>query len=55
MAKWKSLLNKKGILMVSGILLSDEKDILKEGEKNKLKAKDILRNNGWVAISFQLS
>ncbi|MES2620992.1 MAG: 50S ribosomal protein L11 methyltransferase [Bacteroidota bacterium] len=55
LVKWKSLLGKKGILMVSGILLSDEKDILSEAQKNGLLAKDALRNNGWVAISFQLS
>jgi ribosomal protein L11 methyltransferase len=54
MAKWKSLLNKNGILMLSGILLSDEKDILAEAEKNKLAIKDIRRNNGWLAVSFQL-
>ena len=53
--KWKSLLSKKGILMISGILLSDEKDILTEAQRNGLKTKNILRNNGWVAMSFQLS
>lgn len=54
-AKWKSLLSQKGILMISGILLSDEKDILTEAQRNGLKTKNILRNNGWVAMSFQLS
>jgi ribosomal protein L11 methyltransferase len=52
--KWKSLLNEKGILLVSGILLNDETDVVTEAEKNKLSLKSIIRNNGWVAISFQL-
>lgn len=52
--KWKSLLNEKGILLVSGILLNDEKDMVAEAEKNNLSLKSIIRNNGWLAISFQL-
>lgn len=51
-AYWKSLLNTPGILMVSGILQSDEQDIIKEAEKNDLNVKDIIRNNGWLAVTF---
>ena len=50
--QWKSLLNENGILMVSGILLSDEKDIISAAASNRLSVKSILRNNGWLAISF---
>jgi ribosomal protein L11 methyltransferase len=52
MAKWKSLLNKNGLLMISGILLSDEKDILKEAANNHLSPKNIIRNNGWLAVTL---
>lgn len=52
--KWKSLLSDKGILLVSGILLNDEKGMVAEAEKNNLLLKSIIRNNGWLAISFQL-
>ena len=51
-AKWKSLLNQNGILLVSGILLSDEKDILSKAAENHFFVKTILRSNGWLAISF---
>jgi ribosomal protein L11 methyltransferase len=50
--KWKSLMNKKGILIISGILLSDEKDILGEAARNNLTVKKIIRNNGWLAVSL---
>jgi ribosomal protein L11 methylase PrmA len=39
--------------MVSGILQSDEKDIVSEAKKNNLNVKDIIRNNGWLAITFK--
>ncbi len=52
-AYWKNLLNASGILMVSGILQSDEKDIVSEAKKNNLNVKDIIRNNGWLAITFK--
>jgi len=52
--KWKSLLSEKGILLVSGILLNDEKDVVAEAQKNSVSPKSIIRNNGWLAISFQL-
>ena len=51
-ARWKSLLNQNGILLVSGILLNDEKDVVAEAAKNHLSVKTIIRNNGWLAISF---
>ncbi len=55
MAHWKNLLNPKSILMVSGILQSDEKDVISEAQKNSLSVKDVIRNNGWVAITFELN
>lgn len=49
---WNSLLNLEGLLIVSGILQSDETDVVAEALKNNLTVKDILRTNGWLAISF---
>jgi len=54
-AYWKNLLNPKCVLMVSGILQSDEKDVISEAQKNNLSVKDVIRNNGWVAITFELN
>jgi len=50
---WKSLLNDKGVLMVSGILLNDEGDIMRCAADCGLLKKDKLVNNGWLAISFK--
>lgn len=52
-AYWKNLLQPNGLLMVSGILESDERDIISEAEKNKLQSTDIIRNNGWLAVTFK--
>lgn len=52
---WKNLLNPKSILMVSGILQSDEKYIVSEAQKCGLQIKHIIRNNGWMAITFELN
>jgi len=53
MANWKSLMHSDGLLVVSGILLNDENDIINCGVTNGLKVKEKIRNNGWLAISFQ--
>jgi len=53
MGYWKSLLNAAGVLLVSGILLNDENDIIRCATGCGLKVKDKLNNNGWLAISFQ--
>lgn len=50
---WKNLMNPNGLLIVSGILQNDETDIVLQAEKNDLVVKDILRTNGWLAISFK--
>jgi len=52
---WKILLNPKSILMVSGILQIDEKDVIGEAHKSGLQIKHIIRNSGWVAITFELN
>jgi|ERR1043165_5790022 ribosomal protein L11 methyltransferase len=52
MADWVRLLNSNSILMVSGILESDEKDVINEAQKNELTVKGVIKNNGWVAITF---
>ena len=53
MAYWRSLLQDGGVLMVSGILLNDENDIINYAFGCDLTVKDKLKNNGWLAISFQ--
>ncbi len=53
MGYWKSLLNDNGILMVSGILLNDEQDIVRCADGCGLKLKEKIKNNGWLAITFQ--
>jgi ribosomal protein L11 methyltransferase len=54
MAKWKSLLNTKGVLIVSGILQSDERMILEEATGLGFTTNKTVHNNGWLAISFHL-
>lgn len=53
MEAWTALIEDKGLLMVSGILLSDEQDIELEAKRIGLVLKDKLKNNGWLAITFQ--
>ena len=51
---WKELMNAEATLIVSGILQSDEKDIINEARKNNLEGKEILQTDGWLAIAFKL-
>jgi ribosomal protein L11 methyltransferase len=51
--QWSNLVLNEGILMVSGILLSDEADILNAAQQAQLKNPIILRKEGWLAISFK--
>ncbi len=53
MEKWKTLMKEKGVLIISGILQSDEAIIMREVKRLKLFADKILRNNGWLAISIK--
>lgn len=50
--KWKGWLQKGGILIVSGILINDEREVVSEANKHQLNVKNIVQNNGWLAISF---
>lgn len=52
LGNWSRLLSADGVLIVSGILTNDENDIIAEAAKQKLKVKDKVRENGWVAISL---
>ncbi len=54
MARWKSLLKAKGVLIVSGILQSDERMILEEATRLGFTTNKTVHNNGWLAISFHL-
>lgn len=49
---WRKLMLKDGLMIVSGILVADEADIVNEAAKTGLKPKEILRRNGWMAIAF---
>jgi ribosomal protein L11 methyltransferase len=45
-------LNKNGILLVSGLLEDDEKDILKAGKKYSLKPNIRLKEGNWLCVRF---
>lgn len=49
---WKKLLKPGGKLLLSGILLSDEQDILNAARVQNLRAEKTIRNNGWLAIQL---
>ena len=49
----KGLLNTNGLLLVSGILYNDEKDIVTKAHFVGLKLVTIMERNGWLCISFQ--
>ena len=49
----KGLLNTNGLLLVSGILYNDEKDIVTKAHFVGLKLVKIMERNGWLCISFQ--
>lgn len=49
---WKKLMKPESVLIVSGILQSDEKDIINEARGCGLTKTEIVQNNGWLAISF---
>lgn len=49
---WAKLLKQGGLMMVSGILDNDEKVIVEAAQHCGLNVKNILRLNGWLAISF---
>lgn len=53
MADWINLLNKPGVLIVSGILKADEKEIMELALQQGLQPKSKIENNGWMAMSFQ--
>ena len=52
MANWCPLLHAGGLLIVSGILQSDEKDVVAEALKNGLTLNKIVNKDGWLAIAF---
>jgi ribosomal protein L11 methyltransferase len=49
----KKLLNKDGLLLISGILKEDENDIVTRANQLGLKLVTILERNGWLCIRFQ--
>jgi ribosomal protein L11 methyltransferase len=49
----KKLLNKDGLLIISGILKEDENDIVTRANQLGLKLVTILERNGWLCIRFQ--
>jgi ribosomal protein L11 methyltransferase len=49
---WRSWLVKDGILIVSGILVQDETDVVEAASEQNLNVKNKLSRNGWLAIAF---
>lgn len=49
---WKNLLNNLGVLIVSGILDSDEQAIIAEAAEHGLHVNTIRKHNGWLAIQL---
>lgn len=49
---WKKILKPGGKLLLSGILLSDEQDILNAARVQQLRPEKIIRNNGWLAMQL---
>ena len=49
---WKNLLTINGVLIVSGILQTDEKDVIAEAANHELKPVDIFEDSGWLSITF---
>lgn len=51
-ATWSDYVKQGGLMIVSGILQADEKDVVLEAEKTGLVKKEVLHHEGWIAISF---
>ncbi len=45
-------LKQQGLLLVSGILTSDEELLLQKAKENNFKQVAIQRKNGWICVSF---
>jgi ribosomal protein L11 methyltransferase len=45
-------LKTRGVLLLSGFLREDEKDVLKEAGKFSIQADKITENNNWICIRF---
>lgn len=50
--RWAGLLKDCGKLIVSGILKSDENDVIEAADKHGLGKENVLRNKDWSAISL---
>jgi ribosomal protein L11 methyltransferase len=53
MGRWNSYLKPGGIMMVSGILAADEKDIMAAATRFGLHLYDVKRETGWIALTFE--
>jgi ribosomal protein L11 methyltransferase len=51
----KEKLNDGGIVLVSGLLATDEQDINAAAVKNNMEQRQIVHRNGWVCILFSQS
>lgn len=52
LVKWNTHLASNAVILLSGILLSDEKDIIDEAKKNGLSYKTKLEKDGWLCLQF---
>lgn len=49
---WSGYVKQGGLMITSGILQADEKDVVAAAEQTRLKKKETLLHEGWIAISF---
>jgi ribosomal protein L11 methyltransferase len=52
---WQNFLKPEGVLVVSGILVTDTKDITDTAENCGFSAEKVLTESGWVSILFKLT
>lgn len=51
-ATWSGYVEQGGLMITSGILQADEKDVIAAAVGAGLKKKEVLHHEGWIAISF---
>lgn len=52
---WHQVLNEGGVLIISGILIADEADIVKKANDIGYSVKHKSANKGWMALAFKRS
>ena len=55
MLLFPQIINPKGLLILSGLLMSDELDMIELCKKHGFKHEQTLTKDGWVAIQFSVN